>query len=66
MWAKPQHKPSATIVTMAITPKYLNFCRIDRCGGISAHADRKTAPRLSKIAHFGFFIRSADMPVDHE
>jgi hypothetical protein len=64
IWAKPQHNPSATIVTMAITPKYLNFCRTGWCCCISAQADRETAPRLSKTAHFGFFIRSADKPVD--
>jgi hypothetical protein len=54
MWAKPQHNPSATIATTAITPKYLNFCRMDRCCVIAVQADRKTAPRLSKTAHFGF------------
>jgi hypothetical protein len=64
MWAKPQHNPSATIVTTAITPKYLNFCRMDRCCVIAVQADRKTAPRLSKTAHFGFFMRNADKPVD--
>jgi len=43
---------------MAITPKYLNLWRMDRCGCIWAYADRKPAPRLSKTAHFDFYMKN--------
>jgi hypothetical protein len=62
MWAKPQNNPSATIVTMAITPKYLNFCRTGCC--ISVLTNCKTAPRLSKIAQFCFSYEVLNKPVD--
>jgi hypothetical protein len=64
MWAKPQNNPSVTIITMAITPKCLNFSRTGCC--ISVQANCKIALRLSKTAHFGFSYEVLNKPVDDE
>jgi hypothetical protein len=49
MWARPQHNPTVTIKNMAITPKYLNLCRTDKCCRIWVTVDRSAKPFQSSL-----------------